>query len=146
MKNKIVVTTRRQVETLIRQAAPGVSPRREKEWRRKFPRTPYVGPGVVESRAEASKDVYALMGQARLTGVLSFPIPSLTKPVFITIRDLSAGGSEFLSPHALVEGQKVNVTLELENDDVEIPATVVHCTGTIGMFKVGVKFDLPDLP
>jgi c-di-GMP-binding flagellar brake protein YcgR len=63
-------------------------------------------------------------------------------PIYVTTCDISAEGSGFLSPRELKLRQKVMLNIETDIGEIEIFATVIHCTGTVGMNKVGVKFDL----
>ncbi len=64
--------------------------------------------------------------------------------IYVTTCDISTDGLGFLSPKSLKPKQKLVVNIETEIGEVEVPATVIHCTGTVGMNKVGVKFDLID--
>ena len=57
---------------------------------------------------------------------------------------ISAQGIDFLSPRKLKRGQKVLITLEADNSQVQIVGTVVHSTDLFSKDKVGVKFDLED--
>jgi hypothetical protein len=63
-------------------------------------------------------------------------------PIYVTTSDISTEGMGFLSPKKLEIHQKVVMNIETDIGEVEVAATVVHCTGTVGMNKIGVKFDL----
>ncbi len=64
-------------------------------------------------------------------------------PLYVRTGTVSAHGMDFLSPRGLKRGQRVLITLEADNGEVQIPATVVHSTDWFGCKeKVGVKFDL----
>ncbi len=62
-------------------------------------------------------------------------------PIDITTRDISEEGLGFLARRQLETDQKLLVTIELDDVKYEFPCTVVHCTATLGMYKVGVLFD-----
>ncbi len=67
------------------------------------------------------------------------------EPVYITTRNISETGLGFISRHAFEPMQKVLVTMDIDGAEVELFATVVHCTSTLGgMMKVGLQFILKD--
>jgi len=63
-------------------------------------------------------------------------------PVCITTRTISAQGLDFCSPNRPKPGCKVLINLETDEGELQIPATVVYCTESVGMPSVGVRFDL----
>ncbi len=66
-------------------------------------------------------------------------------PLYVRTGTVSAHGMDFLSPRKLKRGQRVMITLEADNSEVQIPATVVYSTDWFGCKdKVGVKFELED--
>ena len=67
-----------------------------------------------------------------------------SEPLFVTVGHLSQDGLEFRSSHELKPGQKVLVTLETDEGQLQIPATVVHSTQSVGRPIIAVKFDLQD--
>lgn len=67
---------------------------------------------------------------------------STQDPIYVTTCDVSADGAGFLSPRGLKPNQKIMLNIETDIGEVEIYGTVIHCTGTVGMNKIGVKFDL----
>ncbi len=63
------------------------------------------------------------------------------EPIDITIRDISEVGLGFLTRRQLETYQKLLITIEIDGLKYEFPCTVVHCTATVGMHKIGVIFD-----
>ena len=64
------------------------------------------------------------------------------EPLFITTQNISAQGLGFRSPRTFEPGSKVIITLESDEGDLRIPATVIHSRESVGMPIVGVAFDL----
>ena len=64
-----------------------------------------------------------------------------SEPLYVTIRTIFAHGLDFRSPLTLDRGCKVLINLETDEGELQIPATVVHCTESVGMPIVGVTFD-----
>ena len=64
------------------------------------------------------------------------------EPLYVNTRTICAEGLDFHSPHELKHGCKVLMTLETDEGELQIPATVVHLTQSVGMPIVGVRFDL----
>ena len=62
--------------------------------------------------------------------------------LFVTIQSISAQGLDFRSPRTLEPGCKVLITLETDEGELRIPATVIHSRESVGMPIVGVAFDL----
>ena len=60
----------------------------------------------------------------------------------ITATSISAEGLHFRSPRAFERGAKVLITLDTDQGQLKIPATVMHSTTSVGMPIVGLKFDL----
>jgi hypothetical protein len=67
-----------------------------------------------------------------------------SEPLFVTLGHISRDGLDFRSSRRFQPGQKVLVTLETDEGELQIPATVVHSTESVVRFVVGVKFDLQD--
>ena len=67
-----------------------------------------------------------------------------SEPLFVTLGHISRDGLDFRSSRKLQSDQKVLVTLETDEGELQIPATVVHSTESVVRFVVGVKFDLQD--
>ena len=63
-------------------------------------------------------------------------------PLHVTTRTIFAHGLDFRSPRILERGCKVLITLQTDEGELQIPATVMHSTTSVGMPIVGVKFDL----
>ena len=55
---------------------------------------------------------------------------------------ISPLGLDFLCSGELESGQKVVISLDTEDGGLEIPATVLHCTTSVGRNIIGVNFDL----
>ena len=66
------------------------------------------------------------------------------EPLLVTVAHISRDGSDFRSPRKLEPNQKVLVTLETDQGQLQIPATVVHSTQSVLKFVIGVKFDPQD--
>jgi len=62
----------------------------------------------------------------------------------ITLRDISIAGVGFYCHRAIPVDQEVTITLEIDGRQVELSGKVAHCTGSVGMNKVGVVFDFED--
>ena len=92
---------------------------------------------VSDARRRSWRYVWAAPGTVKLADSRD---PS--KPRFITTHNISAQGMGFGSLHVLEPGCKVLITLPIGEDELQIPATVVHCTESVGGFIVGVSFDL----
>ncbi len=65
-----------------------------------------------------------------------------SQPIYVTTKDISTDGIGLMTKHQFQPGQKLTICIKTDGGDVEFTGTVVHCTPTVGMFKVGVKFDL----
>lgn len=68
----------------------------------------------------------------------------LSEPLHITTRTISAEGLDFHSPSMLEPDTKVLIKLDTDEGKLQIPATVIHSTVSVGMPLVGVTFDLAD--
>ena len=112
-----------QLQQLLRHIETYTGQREKSEWRRANYRLTWQVPAQVET----------------------LDSNETSKPVYVRIGTISPGGIDFLSPHTLRRGQKVLITLEADNGEVEISGTVVHSTDWFGCKdKLGVKFDLED--
>ena len=67
-----------------------------------------------------------------------------SEPLFVTLGHISRDGLDFRSSRRLEPNEKVLVTLETDEGQLQIPATVVHLTESVGRSVVAVKFDLQD--
>ena len=65
-----------------------------------------------------------------------------SEPLYITTRSISAEGLDFYSPHVFERDCKVLIILETDEGELQIPATVMHSTESVGMPITGVHFDL----
>ena len=65
-----------------------------------------------------------------------------SEPLYVTTKSISAHSLDFRSPRALERGCKVMITLDTDQAQLRIPATVMHSTGSVGMPIIGVEFDL----
>ncbi len=82
---------------------------------------------------------YAWVASARVELVDS---GDSSEPLYITIRNISTEGLDFHSPHAFEPDCKVLIILETDEGELQIPATVMHSTESVGMPITGVRFDL----
>ena len=64
-----------------------------------------------------------------------------SEPLYATTRSISAQGLDFRSPRMLERGSKVLISLETDEGQLQIPATVMHSTESVGMPVTGVTFD-----
>ena len=67
-----------------------------------------------------------------------------SEPLFVTLGHISRDGLDFRSSRRLQPDQKVLVTVETDEGELQIPATVVHSTESVVGFVVAVKFDPQD--
>ncbi len=67
---------------------------------------------------------------------------SPSEPLLVTLGHISRDGLGFRSSRRLQPDQKVLVTLETDEGELQIPATVVHSSESVTGFVVGVRFDL----
>ena len=61
--------------------------------------------------------------------------------LYANTKTIFADGMDFRSPRSFEQDCKVLITIDSEDGTIEIPATVVHSTGSVGMGIVGVRFD-----
>jgi hypothetical protein len=123
MDNKITVETQEQMELLIEQLQPSTSQTHPSDGKRKNWRRIYETPGTLELKSNLGN----------------------SDPIFISIRDINKEGLGFFSRCRLIVGQKFIINMAIGDGEIEVPAAVIHCTETFGMFKVGVKFDFCDI-
>ena len=67
-----------------------------------------------------------------------------SEPLLVTVGHISRGGVDFRSSRKLESEQEVLITLETDQGQLQIPATVMHTTESVLKFVIGVKFDLHD--
>ncbi len=67
-----------------------------------------------------------------------------SEPLSVTVGHISRGGLDFRSPRRFHVDQKVLVSLETDQGQLQIPATVMHSTESVLKFIIGVRFDLQD--
>ena len=65
-------------------------------------------------------------------------------PLYVTVHNISAECVDFYSPHELEMDSKVVITLETEDGQLSIPATVLSCISSVGKPLVAVRFDLDE--
>lgn len=76
-------------------------------------------------------------------GIVEFvDFKDCSEPVYITTRAISARGLDFRSSRMPKPGCKLLISLETCQGDMQIPATVMHSTESVGMALTGVRFDL----
>jgi hypothetical protein len=120
MTAKIRVETQEQMEQLMEQLQLSTPQTEHVEEKRNHCRITYHTPGTVKLKDGS---------------VNSEPI---------NIYDITIDGLGFLSSRRFMVGQKFIINIATGNGEIEIPATGLHCTGTFGIFMIGVKFDFCD--
>ena len=65
-----------------------------------------------------------------------------SESLYAATRSISAQGLDFRSPRMLKRGCKVLICLATHEGQLQIPATVMHSTESVGMPIIGVTFDL----
>lgn len=105
---------------------------------------------------ERSTDQTPLDEARRATWRYSWPAPATVKlveaegseessdPLYVTVHNISAECVDFYSPHELEMDSKVVITLETEDGQLSIPATVLSCISSVGKPLVAVRFDLDE--
>ena len=96
-----------------------------------------------EPRPDARRASFRYVWPAHATVELVDPDNS-SEPLFVTLGHISRDGLDFRSSRRLEPNEKVLLTLETDEGELQIPATVAHSTVSVGGFVVGVKFDLED--
>jgi len=91
------------------------------------------------SEARRASWRYTLLAPATVEFVDPVDSPKL---LYVTTRTITAHSLDFRSPSVLERGQKLLITLDTDEGQLRIPATVVHSTESVGMPIVGVEFDL----
>ena len=67
-----------------------------------------------------------------------------SEPLLVTVAHITRDSLDFRSPRRFQIDQKVLITLETDQGQLQIPATVVHTTESVVKFIIGVKFNLHD--
>lgn len=122
MKARIFVRTHDQMKQFVKQLRKSAGQIEKPDGRRASWRLAHAVPGVVE---------------------VDEPL-ALSEPIYIVTRDISVDGLGFMSHQKLRPGQKLLITIETDAGELEIPTVVVHATASVGMFKIGVKFDFEE--
>lgn len=78
---------------------------------------------------------YITMGEAH---------KNFTEHIYISTRDISIDGLGFESKKKLQPGDELTINITTDDDEFAVCAVVVHCTQSIGTYKVGVRFSLID--
>ena len=91
--------------------------------------------------SEARRDSLRYIWLAPATVIL-VDSQSPSEPLLVTLGHISRDGLEFRSSRRIKVDQKVLVSLETDEGELQIPATVVHSTESVSGFLVGVAFDL----
>ena len=96
-----------------------------------------------EPQPDARRASFRYAWPVRATVELVDPDNS-SEPLFVTLGYISRDGLDFRSSRKLQPDQKLLITLETDEGELQIPATVVHSTESVGRSIIGVKFDLQD--
>jgi hypothetical protein len=67
-----------------------------------------------------------------------------SEPLLVTVGHISRDSLDFRSPQRFKIDQKLLITLETNQGQLQIPTTVMHTTESVIKFIIGVKFDLPN--
>ena len=94
-----------------------------------------------ESRPDARRASFRYAWPAHATVELVGPDDS-SEPLLVSLSRISRDGLDFRSSRWFQLQQKVLISLETDEGELQIPATVVHTTESGVRFVVGVKFDL----
>lgn len=119
MNVRIEVRTTTQMKKFIEQLFAEYNAVPCSDYNRKYWRMPFVTNGYVQRLEVSGSD-----------------------PVPITVQNISEDGIGFVTKQRIVPLEKVRIILEVPEGDVEFLGTVIHCTQTVGMYKIGVKYDL----
>ena len=65
-----------------------------------------------------------------------------SEPLFVTLGHISRDGLDFRCSRRLTLEQKLLVSVETDEGELQIAATVVHSTESVAGFVVGVRFGL----
>ena len=121
MQNKARIETTAQMQKFIDELYNLTEQKEASEIKRKQWRLTYTTDGDVKIQSEIAAE-----------------------PIYITTEDISVSGLGFVTKHQFHPGEKILIRIETDKGEIKIAGTVVHCTPTVGMLKVGVKFDLVD--
>jgi hypothetical protein len=119
MTTKIAVETKEQMGQLMKQLQSSTPQTHQPDGKRKQWRMTYDTVGILDWKDDFGN----------------------SEPIYISIQDITIDGLGFFSRCRFVIGHKSIITVTTELGEFEVPATVVHCTATLGVFHVGVKFD-----
>ena len=67
-----------------------------------------------------------------------------SEPLYVTVHNISRESVDFYSPHELEMDSKVVITLEGEDGELSLPATVLSSISSVGKPLVSVRFDLDE--
>ena len=65
-------------------------------------------------------------------------------PLYVTVHNISRESMDFYSPHELEMDTRVVITLDTEDGQLSIPATVLNSISSVGKPLVSVTFDLDE--
>ena len=94
-----------------------------------------------KSRSDRRRASFRHAWPAHATVELVGPDDS-SEPLLVSLSRISRDGLDFRSSRRFQLEQKVLISLETDEGELQIPATVVHTTESGVRFVVGVKFDL----
>jgi len=120
----VVVKTRDQMARFVEQIEHQTSQEQRPDYRRGLWRLLYIAPGTVELEEPLSS------GEA----------------IYMTSRDISVEGMGFVSHSSFKKGQRIVITLDTPEGQLEIRGSVMHSKPTISMgtYVTGVKFEYED--
>jgi hypothetical protein len=88
-----------------------------------------------EQRRTHWRMIFATTGSIEMGGM------DKSDPVYVTTRDLNQDGVGFFCKQQFAVGQNVLIIKDTDLGPVEVAGAICHCTGTVGMYKIGVRFD-----
>ena len=117
-----IIESRDQLQSLLRRIKFHTGQKEKSEWRRSNYRFACSVPAKVE---------------------LLDPDDS-SEPLEVWTGTISAGGLDFFSRSKLKRGQKLLITLDLGDSQVQLLGTVVHSTDLLSKHRIGVKLSLKE--
>ena len=73
-----------------------------------------------------------------------FDTDDASEPLEVWTGTISEGGLDFFCRSALKRGQKLLITLDLGDSQIQMLGTVVHSTDLLSKYRIGVKLSLEE--
>ncbi len=110
---------------------------KEERWRHFLAR---IGGVNYKPDARRTNQRYTADGDVRI----SFVDDGDAQQRMLRLLDISIDGMTVKGSNEVSPGTQVAIQLDMEEGPFDASGTVVHCTGTLGGFKVGIRLDLHD--